>query len=409
MNDLDRYLKTATQGLPSVEKERLTEELRGSVLERAAELQVSGMTEQQALEAALREFGDPRPLAAGMRGVHLWPKVSLFGALGMSLAAITILNWPHAFGQQVQVTTEGLIPRCTLQGPPAGATYCSADRTAWVDLESLAQQLRRQGVTVTQRAETIPVPTMWQLPGNSVQETMLKATWQEHGRQQSFELPLTDHQGEAFRASIRQRHKTERPSIMNQPSELIFQRGPSTFLEAETLSSALVSSATLPVTIENPLSAPVLQVGRVRLVLGQAEQGAQLSRELTFAVTGLLSHQYQATIYYGSHYLPTPDNLLSRPRGFTQQVRVKGRPGELYAVLFPVTAQGVNGLGFDLTTVDADGQLKFRTAQEKVAFTVNVKALADAGEKKAAVTLLRLGNPVTLQKNELLRHTLELP
>lgn len=409
MNDLERYLKQASRGLPRRERERVREELRSSILERAAEHQVGGASEQEALQLALCEFGDPAPLGVGMRRIHLWPQVGFFGGLAAVALSLVILNWPNALGQQVQVTTEGLVPRCTPSGPPAGAKTCNARKGAWVNIQSLREQLKKQGVTVSEVEKTFKLPADGQNPATDVQETFLRATWVEQGRTQSFELPITDALGKAFQARAR-RHQGTPPAgfeFMSPPLESIFTRAGTVYVDIEMLLGTLLESATLPVEIENPLEAPVLHVGQIKLALGQAQQGIDLSSPISNAVTWTLSREYGATVYQNSQ--PICGWKECPAKGFTQQIKVSGQPGDVYTILVPFTVSKVNGLNFDLATVGNDGLLRFRTAQPKVRFTGDIKALSNAGDGKAVVALVRLRKQITLGYKAPLWHQVELP
>ena len=194
---------------------------------------------------------------------------------------------------------------------------------------------------------------------------------------------------------------------MSPPLESIFTRAGTVYVDIEMLLGTLLESATLPVEIENPLEAPVLHVGQIKLALGQAQQGIDLSSPISNAVTWTLSREYGATVYQNSQ--PICGWKECPAKGFAQQTKVRGQPGEVYAVLFPLTANKINGLNFNLATVDRDGLLYFRTAQPKVRFTRDIKALSNAGEDKAAVALIKLGNQITLSRHVPLWHQVEMP
>ncbi|MBB5378820.1 hypothetical protein HNQ07_004327 [Deinococcus metalli] len=99
MNALEAYLRRASRGLPRAHGRRVREELRGSVLERAAEHQVAGHGAEHALELALREFGDPVRLARGMQRLYSVPRLTLL-ALTLSglggLITLGMIQMPRA-------------------------------------------------------------------------------------------------------------------------------------------------------------------------------------------------------------------------------------------------------------------------------------------------------------------------
>ena len=408
MNDLERYLDQASRGLPRRERQRVREELRSSILERAAEHQVSGVSESEALKLALREFGDPVPLGAGMRRIHLWPQVGFLSGLAAVTLSLVILNWPSALGQQVKVTTEGPVPRCTRGWQPSpGNLACNGNQTFWMELRSLQEQLSRQGVTLTPQTKTTRLPDTDRETVN-VQETLLRATWQDGKRNGSFDIPVTANMEEMLaeerrawaRANIPEAKDSTFPQV-----EAVFKRGDITYLDAHFLVASIEASSNIPDILERPLDGPILRV----LKLGQPGQHVVLGQPIQANVSRLLYQQYGATVHFGKNYLPRLDSSMALTSGYAQQTSVKGKPGEMYAVLFPVTVNRVNGLGFDVTTVDSNGKLHFRTAQPKVRFTKDVKALSNAGEGKAAVALLRLGNQITLGQKAPLWHPVEAP
>lgn len=94
MNPLDRYLARATHALPRRDRRRVQEELRGGVLERAAEHQLAGHAPEPAMQLALHEFGDPVVMARGMQRVYTVPRVALplTGLLGAAAITLTVLN-----------------------------------------------------------------------------------------------------------------------------------------------------------------------------------------------------------------------------------------------------------------------------------------------------------------------------
>lgn len=412
MNALERYLRQATRGLPRREARKVREELRSSILERAAEQQIAGHREAEALALALREFGDPAPLAVGMRRVHLWPQMGLLGTAMGALLLTAFLVWPPALAQSVTVTTTGLLARCTPSGPPADARTCTGDRRFWIEVASLTDQLARQGATLTPVQRSFPGPPDPSSPASSLFEDGLRVSWNEpDGRPGSFDLLLTNRRGEAFMAWMRRRDGAQGSPLWNRPDETIIKRDGRTFLDGDFMTEMLRQSLNLPLRIARPLDAPILHLGRLRLELGQPGQGSHLSRLMEAATVRVLAQQYGVAAFYGANLLPALDDAVPRTQGYGQQVRVKGQPDELYAVLRPISGPGTNGLGFDLATVDQGGWLRFRSKPASVAYTGDVRALAASGEGKAKVALLRFGQVVTFPRSPsaVIKHQVEIP
>lgn len=412
MNDLDRYLDRATRGLPKAEQRRIREELQGSVLERAAEHQVAGLGEPESLRLALQEFGDPAPLATSLRRVHLWPRVGLFGGLTSAALALGLFTVLPSLAQPITVTTQGLIARCGAEGPPPGERSCSHDdRSFWVSLDSLRAQLQKQGATlktVTRSFRNPETATAGEPP--RLTETFLQVTWPDTGGVTGrFELPISDERFDAFM----RRSSRDLPgkSLLPQQSEQVFTRDGQTFLEGQGLLEALRSSTNRLLTIERPLDGPVVQVGRLRLAVGQPGWGIAVGEVVERAAEGLLAFGYRVTTFAGGGLLPRQGSRASQSQGHAQRVRVRGQPGDLYVVVRPVTQPGreTRGLGFDVVTVGRDGHIVFRTAQPRVRFTSNVRALAQSGSGKAAVALLHLGSGLRWEEGGPLQHRVEVP
>ena len=113
MKALDAYLTRATRALPARERRRVCEELRGSILERAAEHQLVGHTPTQALDLALQEFGDPARVARGMQRLYTAPRAA-FALMLTLLGSVALLTLPA-----LRAPAPGAIP--SLMTPDAEA------------------------------------------------------------------------------------------------------------------------------------------------------------------------------------------------------------------------------------------------------------------------------------------------
>lgn len=414
MKDLDRYLDRATRGLPKVERLRVREELRGSVLERAAEHHLAGLSEGDALRLALREFGDPVPLASGMRRIHLWPRLALLGGLSSAALALGLVAVLPSLEEPALVTTQGLVARCVGNRPPPWTRSCSHNQTFWVNLTGLQQQLTAQGATLETRTRTFPNLELTAQPPPAgepptLTETFLRVTWPDaEGVTSQVEIPITDERFDAFIRGVR---RGGAPATLTRDSEQVFQRRGTTFIDGQTLLYALRETANRPVTIERPLDGPVVRVGRLTLKLGEPGQGIAAGEVVQQEVNRLLVKGYGATTFLGGGLLPRPGTRDPANAGFAQEVAVKGRPGDLYVVVRPMTQPGkdTRGLGFDGVTVARDGHISFRTAQPRVRFTSDLRALAQSGSGKAAVALLHLGSGLRWEQGGQLRHRVEVP
>ncbi|GGO30016.1 permease prefix domain 1-containing protein [Deinococcus humi] len=75
MTELDRYLEQATRGLFGARRRAVREELHGNLVQHALDLQVSGLSPEEALQGALRAFGSPARVRQGLLRVHTLPLV----------------------------------------------------------------------------------------------------------------------------------------------------------------------------------------------------------------------------------------------------------------------------------------------------------------------------------------------
>lgn len=75
MTELDRYLNHATRGLFGARRRAVREELHGNLVQHALDLQVSGLSPEDALRSALRDFGSPARVRQGLLRVHTLPMV----------------------------------------------------------------------------------------------------------------------------------------------------------------------------------------------------------------------------------------------------------------------------------------------------------------------------------------------
>ena len=98
MNQLQRYLKNATQGLIGKHKLEVREELESHVLERAHKHELSGLSREDAISKSLAELGSARVIPSGLqRKYFAKPFFSLIG-LGLIFLGFTALpksEQPH--------------------------------------------------------------------------------------------------------------------------------------------------------------------------------------------------------------------------------------------------------------------------------------------------------------------------
>ena len=170
---LSRYLRLATWGLPQKKKLEIQQELRGNIEILALEYQLQGNTTNQALDLALRDFGKPEHVCAGMTKVYTMPILTrkigialLLSSLGLS--ALTSSN------AQVDTTTRLPVPPCLTSGVTnfqvgQVEVMCETESTIFINKTSLKAILEPLGVTFKDVTDIkLPLrPTEIMFPGAS--------------------------------------------------------------------------------------------------------------------------------------------------------------------------------------------------------------------------------------------------
>ena len=95
MNELEQYLKNATQGFWGNRKLEVREELESHVLERIRKHKFLGMTRDDAISKSLAELGPAQVIRAGLQRTYFAkPIFSLIG-LGLIFLGFTMLPKPE--------------------------------------------------------------------------------------------------------------------------------------------------------------------------------------------------------------------------------------------------------------------------------------------------------------------------
>lgn len=90
MTELDRYLNHATRGLFGARRRAVREELHGNLVQHALDLQVSGLSPEDALRGALRDFGSPARVSQGLLRVHTLPMVVTGLLMASSIGTVAL-------------------------------------------------------------------------------------------------------------------------------------------------------------------------------------------------------------------------------------------------------------------------------------------------------------------------------
>ena len=135
MKDLNRYLKQATRGLPRTQKESLWNELETDILERVSHLRNFGLTEQEALQKTLKQFGAAQSIQKGMHQVYVIPRMTRW------------LTGLMAAGSLIAISSAAA-------GTPI-ATHAVGWTYLYAALDDLESQLKEQHVYVKQSSTAL--------------------------------------------------------------------------------------------------------------------------------------------------------------------------------------------------------------------------------------------------------------
>ena len=151
---LERYIRQATRGLYGEKRARVVRELRGNLEGRINEFLAFGDSRERAVERALLEFGAAGVVSRGMREVHVMPILNKWTVAAGMLGIMAFLSL-SATASGVKFTLDAPVPVCehtsvgTLKANP-----CAIRGTSWLELDSLLEVLKSQGVRVEREAKT---------------------------------------------------------------------------------------------------------------------------------------------------------------------------------------------------------------------------------------------------------------
>jgi hypothetical protein len=310
---LARYLRLATWGLWGRRKREVRQELEGNIKEMALERELSGLNPHEALEQALREFGKPELVNAGMMRVYTMPILMRNTLLAAALGILSI-GTINSSTAQVLISDRAPVEPCL--NPTATEfkvgenTYPCSD---WVNIN-----------IASLRAVLEPLGVKFESPlGNLSANPTLYATF-PGGR----EVTLRSQKEVYFSSNST---NTNSEPLKTIPGFLGIQE----FFEALAVSG-------LPVTLERWDKA-VIRVGSISFTLGTPEK--PLKSEIVFfnALYGGLESFFPSRLLSESPFKTDPNELLlfSTSGGqlaqvpfYRYQIRLKNpQPDAVYAVL----------------------------------------------------------------------------
>lgn len=243
MDALEPYLNQCTKWIFGRRKHIVRQELRGNLQELALEYQLQGMTTTDSLEAAMRDFGNPKKLRSELMEVHTMPTLHKTATLA-SLIASTMLLAAISSAAPISTTSNAPLPNCSTINPDGAvnAAFNCAFGGSWLKLSELRRELEATGGAVVLQDQQIQI----RFAGDSsiVRFSVKNPT------------PLT-------------------PSPEGMPSYTYhqffsFEKDSETYINLALTVSYIVQQTTLPVRLEGWQN-PKLRVGETELTLGTSE------------------------------------------------------------------------------------------------------------------------------------------
>ncbi|GGO29695.1 permease prefix domain 1-containing protein [Deinococcus humi] len=329
MKSVHRYLQQATRGLWGQKRRDAQTELRGAIEDKVYRHRLLGLSETEAITAALRDLGSPRSIARDLNEVHTVPqmlKIMLLVGVGATLSFQAAAQVPTV---QSAYLPSDVQPTCRFSTPQERSALTTKQQ------EETGQNLKAQGgsqqflenclsaslkgrvllnvadLMTALRAGGIAVPGQDDGLLMTVQDGDVNIVGQDFANAAS---PLFSFTG----------NRTVLPGAVFLVDDIQGQR----YLNAPMVIPFLKQVLEQPLHL-NGLTNPVLSVGQVNLQLGSPAAPVQATDLLAFA---LLDERRVNSA------LPLPVTLSvlnqsSLPVSHSPRLTIKGQDGELFAVL----------------------------------------------------------------------------
>ncbi|MFC4455106.1 permease prefix domain 1-containing protein [Deinococcus sonorensis] len=311
MTPTNRYLKRATRGLWGQKRRDAMMELRGAIEDKVYRHQWCGLSEDQAVDAALRDLGNPATIARELGFIHTGPQVARLTLL----LGITTLLGLQAVAQVQQIPTaytrSDIDTTCQVATPAQLKTATKAEQEQY--LKRIASYGGTQAFVQKCRNGELPIVGLPLLRVNDILAA-LKAGGVEVGDQTDYTsttstTPLIAYTGKS-------------PGTQYQTVDI----GGKRYISSGSLIAFLFFATSEPLHLSG-VQNPVLGVGKAQLQLGTVHAPI-------FATNVVASLILQGL---GSN-LPRPGELVlaAEPLGPVSsvlQLAVPGQDGELFAVI----------------------------------------------------------------------------
>jgi hypothetical protein len=344
---LERYLHLATWGLWGHKRREVRLELEGNIRDMAGDYQVFGLSESDAIDRVLEEFGPPEKVSLGMAKVYAVPTLlrNTFIAVTLAGLGISLLNSSAA---QIASTSNGVVPICpeytskTKTGQLVIlrkiANDCRTDlESSWVELTSLKTLLETKGVKYVHDKDGL----LLTFPGDKPIRIEMH--------------PEID----ATRGSVDVRS---------------FKRNGQTYLNTNFLIEYIAYNSKLPVTLRGWIN-PRLSVGNTSLEFGTTDNPVQARRLFESMFLGAFYGHYKR--FVGSQDMAPfplyPRYFLSHP--YRHVIKVNDPPGTVYGTMARYRRHPRGSDTTDYAPVSSDGTVELYFPWSKIEFVTDLNLM----------------------------------
>lgn len=340
MRETERYLNRATRGLWGQKRRDARTELRGAIEDKVYRYRLLGLSEAEAMQAALRDLGSPHAIARDLNQVHTLPQ-AVRAAL---LAGVATLLGVQALAQvpTVSAASSTSPPSCQLNDALLRSLPSS-------EQERLRAEMAKPGGRERLEAECRTNPGV---PNDLLRLSDLIAALRAGGVGVEV-LKGTD-------AFLHLRFPgTSEPQPLNL-NDFVREVGGKQYIAVGNLLGQLRYVVKAPIHLTG-FKNPILTIGPARMQLGTEAQPIYSSNLYSFVVWNDISRELQLTA-------PDPSELRDMAL-FTENGRTlspalsfptSGADGTVYALIYGQTSTDRSAPGFALRAAQG-GQVVFPT------------------------------------------------
>jgi len=352
---LNAYLRRATWGLPEARRQDLWDELEEHLLNRAEQLQHTGLSSTQALIQAIHELGSPSRVTLGMAKVYTMPKLLVAAAaLALSISA----------GLYV-LASGGVVLKIPIFEQPRVGQLCVADASETLPL-SLPVLSRRHGeicYRISKATDLTSYPSLISVPSATRVMQALGGS-----------------------VVVRTDGKIElrRPNGTWGRGAFAFNDGTQRYIFASTLFEAIMNTRdrTDAITLSGFVQ-PTLTIGSTMIQL-VGNSGDKLGN----TIYGSVMREVIADVIFNNSYAEFGfQQTATLPRVSQHQIQTRLPAGEVVAL---ITQQGKNSFSTDFAAVSNNGTLRLRATAARLHFVRDPQALGTVVSGRTPAILVRM-------------------